>query len=133
MLWILHIIQYKKVDSSWHVPLLTDSFHLLIFIWTARSDNSTLQSFREFDYKKGLGPGLYDIHSPVVPTVGDLQTKLEGENSTILGCRHSLARPSLDCGSSCRGQFVLSTSQSLGLLLLCIVIRRFYIGIFGRL
>lgn len=47
-------------------------------IENARSDNSTLQSFREFDYKKGLGPGLYDIHSPVVPTVGDLQTKLEG-------------------------------------------------------
>lgn len=48
---------------------------------TARSDNSTLQSFKEFDYKKGLGPGLYDIHSPVVPTVEDLQAKLEGENS----------------------------------------------------
>lgn len=46
---------------------------------TARSDNTTLQSFKDFDYKKGLGPGLYDIHSPVVPPVTDLQAKLESE------------------------------------------------------
>lgn len=45
---------------------------------TARSDNTTLQSFKAFDYKKGLGPGLYDIHSPVVPPVATLQEKLEG-------------------------------------------------------
>lgn len=46
---------------------------------TARSDNTTLQSFKAFDYKKGLGPGLYDIHSPVVPPVATLQEKLEGD------------------------------------------------------
>lgn len=45
----------------------------------ARSDNTTLQSFKAFDYKKGLGPGLYDIHSPVVPTVATLQNKLQGK------------------------------------------------------
>ena len=45
---------------------------------TARSDNTTLQSFKAYDYKKGLGPGLYDIHSPVVPPVATLQDKLEG-------------------------------------------------------
>ncbi|CAM9342768.1 unnamed protein product, partial [Ectocarpus sp. 8 AP-2014] len=47
-------------------------------IENARSDNTTLQSFKEFNYKKGLGPGLYDIHSPVVPPVTTLQDKLEG-------------------------------------------------------
>ncbi|CBN73953.1 5-methyltetrahydropteroyltriglutamate--homocysteine S-methyltransferase [Ectocarpus siliculosus] len=47
-------------------------------IENARSDNTTLQSFKEFNYKKGLGPGLYDIHSPVVPPVSTLQDKLEG-------------------------------------------------------
>lgn len=53
---------------------------------TARSDNTTLQSFKEFDYKKGLGPGLYDIHSPVVPPVATLQEKLEGKsNDRIYG------------------------------------------------
>lgn len=48
---------------------------------TARSDNTTLQSFKAFDYKKGLGPGLYDIHSPVVPPVAVLQEKLEGDKT----------------------------------------------------
>ncbi|CAN0400677.1 unnamed protein product, partial [Ectocarpus sp. 12 AP-2014] len=47
-------------------------------IENARSDNTTLRSFKEFNYKKGLGPGLYDIHSPVVPPVTTLQDKLEG-------------------------------------------------------
>ncbi|CAB1115662.1 unnamed protein product [Ectocarpus sp. CCAP 1310/34] len=39
---------------------------------------SRSESFKEFNYKKGLGPGLYDIHSPVVPPVTTLQDKLEG-------------------------------------------------------
>lgn len=56
-------------------PLASPNTHITT---TARSDNTTLQSFKAFDYKKGLGPGLYDIHSPVVPPVATLQEKLEG-------------------------------------------------------
>lgn len=59
---------------------------------TARSDNTTLQSFKEFDYKKGLGPGLYDIHSPVIPPVATLQDKLEG---TYFWARSLLGTPLL--------------------------------------
>lgn len=54
---------------------------MLCCVMPARSDNTTLQSFKEFNYKKGLGPGLYDIHSPVVPTVTTLQNKLAGTSS----------------------------------------------------
>lgn len=45
----------------------------------ARSDNTTLQSFKAFAYKKGLGPGLYDVHSPIVPEVSDLKDKLQSK------------------------------------------------------
>ena len=36
-------------------------------IENARSDNATLEAFKRIGYSKGFGPGLYDIHSPVVP------------------------------------------------------------------
>lgn len=38
-------------------------------IENARSGNETLESFVAINYKKGFGPGVYDIHSPVVPHV----------------------------------------------------------------
>lgn len=60
---------------------------------TARSDNTTLQSFKAFDYKKGLGPGLYDIHSPVVPPVATLQEKLEGAHSRNYAIRLWIGTP----------------------------------------
>ncbi|CAN0105875.1 unnamed protein product [Ascophyllum nodosum] len=46
-------------------------------IENARSDNTTLRSFKAFNYTKGLGPGLYDVHSPVVPDVSHLKEKLQ--------------------------------------------------------
>lgn len=46
-------------------------------IENARSDNATLLAFKRIGYTKGLGPGTYDIHSPVVPTVDFIKAKLE--------------------------------------------------------
>jgi len=45
-------------------------------IENARSDDATLRAFKEIGYKKGLGPGTYDIHSPVVPTTEFIRTKM---------------------------------------------------------
>jgi|Transcript_21611 5-methyltetrahydropteroyltriglutamate--homocysteine methyltransferase len=45
-------------------------------IENARSDNATLVAFRDIGYDKGLGPGTYDIHSPVVPPVSFIEDKL---------------------------------------------------------
>jgi len=45
-------------------------------IENARSDNATLLAFRDIGYGKGLGPGTYDIHSPVVPPVAFIEEKL---------------------------------------------------------
>ena len=46
-------------------------------IENARSDNATLLAFKRIGYTKGLGPGTYDIHSPVVPPVDFIKAKLE--------------------------------------------------------
>jgi len=51
-------------------------------IENARSNNATLHAFKRIGYNKGLGPGLYDIHSPVVPPLEWMVQKLD----TILTC-----------------------------------------------
>ncbi|MFQ3623630.1 MAG: 5-methyltetrahydropteroyltriglutamate--homocysteine S-methyltransferase [Acetobacteraceae bacterium] len=40
----------------------------VISIETARSDMELLQAFLDFDYPNEIGPGVWDIHSPVVPS-----------------------------------------------------------------
>ncbi|MCU5772179.1 5-methyltetrahydropteroyltriglutamate--homocysteine S-methyltransferase [Winslowiella arboricola] len=41
----------------------------VITIETSRSDMELLESFEDFDYPNEIGPGVYDIHSPNVPSV----------------------------------------------------------------
>ncbi len=40
----------------------------VITIETSRSDMELLDAFENFDYPNDIGPGVYDIHSPNVPT-----------------------------------------------------------------
>jgi 5-methyltetrahydropteroyltriglutamate--homocysteine methyltransferase len=53
----------------------------VISIENARSDNELLRVFRHHGYDKGIGPGVYDIHSPRVPAreefVAGLRATLE--------------------------------------------------------
>lgn len=41
----------------------------VITIETSRSDMELLEAFSEFAYPNEIGPGVYDIHSPNIPTV----------------------------------------------------------------
>jgi 5-methyltetrahydropteroyltriglutamate--homocysteine methyltransferase len=41
----------------------------VITIETSRSDRALLEVFERFQYPNDIGPGVYDIHSPQVPTV----------------------------------------------------------------
>ncbi|MFT7052693.1 MAG: 5-methyltetrahydropteroyltriglutamate--homocysteine methyltransferase [Psychromonas sp.] len=41
----------------------------VITIETSRSDMELLDVFEEFNYLNGIGPGVYDIHSPNIPNV----------------------------------------------------------------
>merc|ERR1711935_853841 len=68
-------------------------------IENARNDNYTLRAFKRIGYKKGLGPGVYDIHSPVVPSVEFVKTKI----NSFLYCmeiEHLCINP--DCGLKTR-------------------------------
>jgi 5-methyltetrahydropteroyltriglutamate--homocysteine methyltransferase len=48
----------------------------VISIENARSDNELLRVFRDHAYDKGIGPGVYDIHSPRVPSEAELVANL---------------------------------------------------------
>ena len=50
----------------------------VITIETSRSDMELLEAFEGFEYPNEIGPGVYDIHSPNVPTeqqIVDLMSK----------------------------------------------------------
>ncbi|HIP19508.1 MAG TPA: 5-methyltetrahydropteroyltriglutamate--homocysteine S-methyltransferase, partial [Sulfurimonas sp.] len=49
----------------------------VISIETARSGNKLLKIFAEVGYKQEVGPGVYDIHSPRIPSVQEMVTQIE--------------------------------------------------------
>jgi len=49
----------------------------VISIETARSGNELLKVFQEVGYKEEVGPGIYDIHSPRVPSVDEMVEQIQ--------------------------------------------------------
>lgn len=49
----------------------------VISIETARSGNKLLKIFKQAGYKQEIGPGIYDIHSPRVPSVDEMVKQIE--------------------------------------------------------
>ncbi|MDY0364547.1 MAG: 5-methyltetrahydropteroyltriglutamate--homocysteine S-methyltransferase [Arcobacteraceae bacterium] len=49
----------------------------VITIETARSGNRLLQIFKQVGYSKEIGPGVYDIHSPRVPSVEEIESQIK--------------------------------------------------------
>jgi 5-methyltetrahydropteroyltriglutamate--homocysteine methyltransferase len=49
----------------------------VITIETSRSDMELLDVFEEFNYPNAIGPGVYDIHSPNIPTSTEIITLME--------------------------------------------------------
>ena len=49
----------------------------VISIETARSGNELLKVFKEVGYKQEVGPGVYDIHSPRVPSVEEMISQIK--------------------------------------------------------
>ena len=49
----------------------------VITLENSRSDMELLKAFENFSYPNEIGPGVYDIHSPRIPTVLDIETQLE--------------------------------------------------------
>jgi 5-methyltetrahydropteroyltriglutamate--homocysteine methyltransferase len=48
----------------------------VISIETARSGNELLKIFAKVGYKQEVGPGVYDIHSPRIPSVEEIVTQI---------------------------------------------------------
>ena len=49
----------------------------VITIETSRSDMKLLEAFEKFSYPNEIGPGVYDIHSPIVPSVAQVEDLIE--------------------------------------------------------
>lgn len=55
----------------------------VITIETSRSQMELLKAFEVYAYPNEIGPGVYDIHSPVVPTLEQVQNLIEKASSLI--------------------------------------------------
>jgi 5-methyltetrahydropteroyltriglutamate--homocysteine methyltransferase len=72
----------------------------VITIETSRSQMELLDAFTDFRYPNEIGPGVYDIHSPRVPSVEEMVALLEKALLTI-PARNLWVNP--DCGLKTRG------------------------------
>jgi 5-methyltetrahydropteroyltriglutamate--homocysteine methyltransferase len=71
----------------------------VLLIENARSGTELLEIFRTEGYDKGIGPGVYDIHSPRVPTREEFVAALQGI-LTVLPTDRVWVNP--DCGLKTR-------------------------------
>jgi 5-methyltetrahydropteroyltriglutamate--homocysteine methyltransferase len=72
----------------------------VLFIEAARSAMSLLRAFSEHGYTNEVGPGVYDIHSPLVPSVEEMAARLR-KAATFIPADRLWANP--DCGLKTRG------------------------------
>jgi 5-methyltetrahydropteroyltriglutamate--homocysteine methyltransferase len=72
----------------------------VITIETSRSDMELLDAFGKFKYPNEIGPGVYDIHSPRVPSVEEMESLLKKALATI-PAGNLWVNP--DCGLKTRG------------------------------
>jgi len=72
----------------------------VISIETSRSAMELLEAFANFSYPNDIGPGVYDIHSPRVPSQQEMETLLE-KALTVLKPEQLWVNP--DCGLKTRG------------------------------
>jgi len=72
----------------------------VISIETSRSRMELLDAFVRFRYPNGIGPGVYDIHSPRVPDVDEM-TRLLERAAELIPPAQLWVNP--DCGLKTRG------------------------------
>jgi len=71
----------------------------VITIETSRSDMELLDAFEDFDYPNEIGPGVYDIHSPNIPTQAHIE-QLMRKAAERIPARRLWVNP--DCGLKTR-------------------------------
>lgn len=81
-------VSSSKIDTQIHTHMCYSEFNDIIktieamdadviSIETARSGNRLLRIFKEVAYKQEIGPGIYDIHSPRVPSVKEMVLQIK--------------------------------------------------------
>lgn len=71
----------------------------VITIETSRSQMELLSAFADFKYPNEIGPGVYDIHSPRIPTIAEMAGLLE-KAAVLLPAGNIWVNP--DCGLKTR-------------------------------
>ena len=71
----------------------------VISIETSRSHMELLQTFAQYRYPNEIGPGVYDIHSPRIPTIEEMVDLLR-KAATVLSADQIWVNP--DCGLKTR-------------------------------
>ena len=71
----------------------------VITIETSRSEMELLDAFETFKYPNEIGPGVYDIHSPRIPSVEEMEYLLM-KASKLIPVEHLWVNP--DCGLKTR-------------------------------
>jgi 5-methyltetrahydropteroyltriglutamate--homocysteine methyltransferase len=79
----------------------------VISIETSRSRMELLDAFVRFRYPNAIGPGVYDIHSPRVPSVADILDLLQRARD-VLAPEQLWVNP--DCGLKTRGWAEVETA-----------------------
>jgi 5-methyltetrahydropteroyltriglutamate--homocysteine methyltransferase len=82
------------------LPAIADLDADVITIETSRSSMELLDGFVEFAYPNGIGPGVYDTHSPRVPSADAMQQLLE-RACEVVPAERLWVNP--DCGLKTRG------------------------------
>jgi 5-methyltetrahydropteroyltriglutamate--homocysteine methyltransferase len=72
----------------------------VISIESSRSEMELLEAFRTFKYPNEVGPGVWDIHSPRVPSTEEMTTLL-GKALQVVPKDQLWVNP--DCGLKTRG------------------------------
>ena len=72
----------------------------VVSIENARSGSELLEAFKEYKYPNEIGPGVYDIHSPRVPSAAEIGAALKRMQG-VLNDRQIWVNP--DCGLKTRG------------------------------
>jgi 5-methyltetrahydropteroyltriglutamate--homocysteine methyltransferase len=72
----------------------------VLTIENSRSGDQMLRALAAFGYRRDLGAGVYDIHSPVVPTVKEVAARIAQFQATGLRAERLWVNP--DCGLKTR-------------------------------
>ena len=92
-----HMCYSQFNDIIRHIALMDAD---VITIECARSQMNLLGAFAEFKYPNEIGPGVYDIHSPRIPSVDEMVALLR-KASKVLNPTQLWVNP--DCGLKTRG------------------------------